>query len=149
MKTASTNHPMSASGHRPATGSTAVHILSLILFAGFAIPVSIVMIDAFWPAGFVLAIVFAAFWPANQLAQQKTIGTEEIAAVVKDLIPTSAEQRSSGNASFDAYRTDVIERLETEQVNFEAFLGRLRDAKDKTEFDQFMEDRAAPQRIED
>ena len=46
--------------------------------------------------------------------------------------------RSTGNAAFDAYKADTLARLEEEQTNFEAFLSRLRDAKDKAEFDQFM-----------
>ncbi|MGL4309164.1 MAG: DUF2852 domain-containing protein [Paracoccaceae bacterium] len=49
---------------------------------------------------------------------------------------------SSGNSAFDAYKADTLRRLEDEQQNFEAFLKRLRDAKDKQEFDSFMEDRA-------
>jgi hypothetical protein len=48
---------------------------------------------------------------------------------------------SSGNGAFDAYKTETLRRLEEEQKSFEAFLDRLRDAKDKAEFDQFMEDR--------
>jgi hypothetical protein len=35
-----------------------------------------------------------------------------------------------------------LRRLEDEQHNFEAFLERLRAAKDKSEFDQFMDDQA-------
>ena len=50
--------------------------------------------------------------------------------------------RSSGNAAFDAYKADTIRRLQEEQDAFEAFLQRLRDAKDKSEFDSFMADRA-------
>ncbi len=50
--------------------------------------------------------------------------------------------RSSGNSAFDAYRNETLRRLEDEQASFEAFLERLREAKDKAEFDQFMEDRA-------
>jgi hypothetical protein len=50
--------------------------------------------------------------------------------------------RSSGNTAFDAYKADTLRRLEEEQEAFEAFLQRLRDAKDKAEFDQFMDDRA-------
>lgn len=50
--------------------------------------------------------------------------------------------RASGNSAFDAYKADTLSRLEDEQTNFEEFLKRLRDAKDKSEFDQFMEDRA-------
>jgi hypothetical protein len=49
---------------------------------------------------------------------------------------------SSGNSAFDSYKADMLRRLETEQTAFETFLQRLRDAKDKSEFDAFMEDRA-------
>ena len=49
---------------------------------------------------------------------------------------------STGNSAFDAYKTDTLRRLEEEQSNFEDFLRRLRESKDKAEFDQFMDDRA-------
>lgn len=49
---------------------------------------------------------------------------------------------SSGNSAFDAYKADTLKRLEEEQEAFSAFLQRLRDAKDKQEFDAFMDDRA-------
>ena len=48
---------------------------------------------------------------------------------------------SSGNRAFDDYRADTLRRLEEEQREFHEFLGRLRAAKDKAEFDQFMADR--------
>lgn len=48
---------------------------------------------------------------------------------------------SSGNAAFDEYREETLRRLEEEQREFREFLGRLRKAKDKQEFDQFMTDR--------
>lgn len=48
---------------------------------------------------------------------------------------------SSGNSAFDSYKADMLRRLENEQSAFETFLQRLRDAKDKSEFDSFMEDR--------
>ena len=51
--------------------------------------------------------------------------------------------RSTGNSAFDAYKADTLRRLEEEQHSFEDFLSRLRDAKDKAEFDQFMNERAA------
>jgi hypothetical protein len=51
--------------------------------------------------------------------------------------------RPSGNSAFDAYKADTLRRLEEEQQAFEEFLERLRAAKDKSEFDQFMDDRAA------
>ena len=53
-----------------------------------------------------------------------------------------AAARPSGNAAFDAYKADTLRRLEDEQSSFEEFLERLREAKDKAEFDQFMDDRS-------
>jgi len=49
---------------------------------------------------------------------------------------------SSGNTAFDAYKEETLRRLEEEQASFEAFLERLREAKDKAEFDQFMDERS-------
>jgi Protein of unknown function (DUF2852) len=48
---------------------------------------------------------------------------------------------SSGNRAFDDYRMETLKRLEEEQREFREFLDRLRFAKDKTEFDQFMAER--------
>ena len=48
---------------------------------------------------------------------------------------------SSGNRAFDEYRAETMRRLEEEQRDFRAFLDRLRNAKDKAEFDQFMAER--------
>ena len=48
---------------------------------------------------------------------------------------------SSGNRAFDDYRTETLRRLEEEQREFKDFLERLRFAKDREEFDQFMADR--------
>jgi hypothetical protein len=48
---------------------------------------------------------------------------------------------SSGNRAFDEYRSETLRRLEEEQREFRDFLDRLRMAKDKSEFDQFMAER--------
>jgi hypothetical protein len=48
---------------------------------------------------------------------------------------------SSGNRAFDEYRSETLQRLEEEQREFREFLQRLRLAKDKAEFDQFMAER--------
>ena len=48
---------------------------------------------------------------------------------------------TSGNRAFDDYRTETLRRLEDEQREFKDFLERLRFAKDKTEFDAFMNER--------
>lgn len=51
--------------------------------------------------------------------------------------------RSTGNAAFDEYREETLRRLEEEAQEFQTFLDRLRKARDKAEFDQFMQDRKA------
>jgi hypothetical protein len=58
---------------------------------------------------------------------------------------------STGNAAFDAYKKEQLERLEAErrkleeeQKAFAEYLVKLREAKDKEEFDRFMSERAAP-----
>ena len=48
---------------------------------------------------------------------------------------------SSGNRAFDDYRAETLKRLEDEQHEFKDFLERLRFAKDRAEFDQFMAER--------
>jgi hypothetical protein len=57
---------------------------------------------------------------------------------------TAPAQPPSGNRAFDDYRTETLRRLEEEQKEFVEYLERLRQAKDKAEFDQFMADRRRP-----
>jgi hypothetical protein len=47
----------------------------------------------------------------------------------------------TGNRAFDEYRAETLRRLEEEQKEFTDFLERLRQARDKSEFDQFMAER--------
>ena len=49
--------------------------------------------------------------------------------------------KSSGNKAFDDYRDETVRRLEDEEREFQAFLDRLRRARDKSEFDAFMAER--------
>ena len=51
---------------------------------------------------------------------------------------------SSGNVAFDEYREETLRRLEDEQKEFGNFLDRLREAKDRAEFEQFMDERRRP-----
>jgi hypothetical protein len=48
---------------------------------------------------------------------------------------------TSGNRAFDDYREETLKRLEEEQREFKDFLARLRFARDRAEFDQFMTER--------
>lgn len=133
-----------AAAHSPAPHDqmpVPVQVLSTLLFAAFAIPVTIVALNVFWPAGVLIAVILAwrgGFAPTGRPQP----APRDMDEAVKSLMPT-AREKSSGNAAFDAYRQDMIDRLEVEQQNFEGFLSRLRDAKDKVEFDAFLDDRAA------
>ena len=129
-----------ASSHGTNSMPVAVQILSTLLFAGFAIAVTIVALNVFWPAGLALAVVLGwrgGFAPGSG----QSIDPAALTEAVKSLSPEAAK-RQSGNASFDRYRSEMLVRLEEEQENFEDFLDRLRAAKDSTEFEQFMDDRA-------
>jgi len=55
--------------------------------------------------------------------------------------PSTASAPSSGNRAFDEYKAETLRRMEEEQKEFGSFLDRLRFAKDKAEFDQFMAER--------
>jgi hypothetical protein len=83
-----------------------------------------------WPLG--LAILFYMIWskrmPGSFFCNRSA--------------PRALSPRSTGNSAFDAYRDNTLARLEDEQAAFNAFLARLRDAKDKTEFDAFMNERS-------
>lgn len=94
-----------------------------------------------WPVGLAL-LAYMIF--AGKFASAPTYGKDSTMFCSRHRhTRDSRVPRSSGNTAFDAYKAETLKRLEDEQEAFEAFLGRLRDAKDKQEFDRFMEDRAA------
>ena len=89
----------------------------------------------FWPAG--LALLFYMIWSKQMFRKSCSRSSHDARRAA------FSAMRPSGNSAFDAYKADTLRRLEEEQHNFEAFLERLREAKDKAEFDQFMEERAS------
>ena len=90
---------------------------------------------AFWPIG--LAILAYMIWSKRMFTGNGTKST----AVRSWSQSRHPAFRSSGNTAFDAYKAETLRRLEEEQDAFQEFLNRLREAKDKSEFDQFMADR--------
>ncbi len=44
----------------------------------------------------------------------------------------------STHSAFEEYRAQTLQRLDQEQREFQEFIARLRAAKDKAEFEQFM-----------
>ncbi|SFC57805.1 DUF2852 domain-containing protein [Tropicimonas isoalkanivorans] len=89
---------------------------------------------AFWPIG--LALLAYMIWSKRMFNGSCRKGRQSRHRHYH------AAMKSSGNSAFDAYKAETLRRLEEEQEAFEAFLQRLREAKDKQEFDAFMDDRA-------
>ena len=68
--------------------------------------------------------------------------------------PPVTASAGSGNAAFDAYKREQMQRLdeerrklEDEQKAFRDFVEKVRRAKDQDEFDRFMAERSAPQTV--
>jgi len=93
-----------------------------------------------WIAAMVLAFIFV--WPVGLALLAYMIWSGKMTCKSNRIERDLHVSRSTGNSAFDTYKADTLRRLEEEQENFEAFLQRLRDARDKAEFDQFMDDRA-------
>ena len=91
---------------------------------------------AFWPIG--LALLAYMIWSKRMISGRNAMTTCGARRAMRTARPT-------GNAAFDQYKADTLRRLQEEQDAFETFLRRLREAKDKAEFDQFMDDRAKRQ----
>ena len=96
----------------------------------------------YWPLGF--AVLAFLFW-SGRMGCWKHGGMSRWQAGANRMAGAGTwwqpQPPSSGNRAFDEYRADTLRRLEEEQREFKDFLGRLRMAKDKAEFDQFMAER--------
>ena len=99
-----------------------------------------------WIAAAVLGLVF--FWPVGLALLAYMIWSKRMFGNCSKSRRSGGHSarwntmKPSGNSAFDAYKEDTLRRLQEEQENFEAFLERLRAAKDKAEFDEFMDERA-------
>lgn len=93
-----------------------------------------------WIVAMVLG--FIAFWPLGLALLTYMIWSNRMFGCSKRSMSTPVT-RSTGNTAFDAYRAETLKRLEDEHREFMDFLARLREAKDKAEFDQFMDKRDA------
>ncbi|MEP4194962.1 MAG: DUF2852 domain-containing protein [Aliishimia sp.] len=90
-----------------------------------------------WPVG--LALLFYMIWSKRMFSKSCRTTARRSTMAMTAMRPT-------GNTAFDTYKSDTLRRLEEEQDKFEEFLERLREAKDKSEFDQFMDERAGAAR---
>ena len=92
-----------------------------------------------WPVG--LAILAYLAWTGRLRAMDGAPG--QWSNLRGGAFPWASPEGAiqSGNQAFDDYRAATLHRLEEEQREFQAYLERLRRARDKTEFDQFMAER--------
>jgi len=104
----------------------------------------------FWPIG--LALLAYLIWSQRRFSKHPDHESRGGNCGNRDMNrdrwqSARTAMRASGNGAFDAYKSETLRRLEEEQHAFDEFLARLRHAKDKTEFDSFMDERAkkAPQ----
>jgi Protein of unknown function (DUF2852) len=100
----------------------------------------------FWPLGLVvlgytIGSGRMACWSHDGGRWQRRMGRMQAAARQWGCGPRRGYRAETGNRAFDEYRAETLRRLEDEQREFMEFLDRLRHAKDKGEFDQFMAER--------
>ena len=85
-----------------------------------------------WPL--VLLVVAGIAWRRQARGWQRA----------QQMSPEGQQRRAfseSGNAAFDAYRAETVQRLDEERARFGEYLERLRKAKDKEAFDSYMAER--------
>lgn len=109
------------------------------------------------PAWIALAVLaFCVWWPLGLATLAFAIGSGRMACGARGRFGrwynTEAgqgcgwrgwrrEEPAGGNRAFAEYRAETLRRLEEEEREFRDFLDRLRLARDKAEFDQFMAER--------
>ncbi len=91
-----------------------------------------------WVAAMILGFIFAG--PLGLVILFYALGTGRMGKC-KNRRYGRHRFHSTGNEAFDSYRDETLKRLEEEQASFRKFMENLRAAKDKAEFDQFMQER--------
>ncbi len=98
-----------------------------------------------WFVAIIAGFIFV--WPIGLALLLYMIGSNRMGnSIGRGKCVTRLNSKTSGNSAFDAYREDTLKRLEEEHEEFLAFLSRLREARDKAEFEQFMTERGAQAR---
>ena len=98
-------------------------------------------LDAWGRPGWIAAMVlgFILFWPIGLFILFHMIRSDRMASA------HHPKRRffggDTGNVAFDEYRRETLRRLEEEREAFTNFLAGLREAKDRAEFEQFMDER--------
>jgi len=113
----------------------------------------------FWPIGLAalaLKLIRGEMWPGAAQSDSPWTAYKAWRGTSGDkpfTMPAAwSNHASTGNAAFDAYKREQLDRLEAErrrledeQKAFGEFLTRLQKAKDQEEFDRFMAERGQAQ----
>ena len=144
-------------GHSSYTRDAALHSISnetpmsiaaklAELGIGAWIALTIIGFILWWPVGLALLALTVG---SGRMAYRNVTRWQEIMELIQDAVDRMGKSGgiswrgppSSGNRAFDEYRAETLRRLEEEHREFKTFLQRLRQSKDKAEFDMFMAER--------
>ena len=124
------------------------HILGFVLTAGLAFAAGALLMGrrGVYAAGTHLKSRYCSWRGDNGRADNGRGENNGFGARFASMFSKSATTRierwnSTGNAAFEAYRSATLTELEQEAAAFRKYLDELRHAKDKSEFDAFLEER--------
>ncbi len=107
-----------------------------------AVAAAVLGFVTWWPIG--LAVIAYIMWGGSI----DDLARDGIAHAKAAFKPAGASSSTTGSTAFDAYRADTLRRLEEEQAEFNGFVTKLREARDREEFERFMADRSTAQEVE-
>ena len=116
------------------------------------IALTVVSFIVFWPIGLALLIYLKwsgrmfcgrryGYWSGSEGRDARHAAREEWRAWKRNARWGRRSGAPSGNVAFDEYREETLRKLDEEQHAFHDYLDKLRSAKDRAEFDQFMRER--------
>ena len=100
---------------------------------------------------FAVIMGFVVWWPLGFLAIGYILWggsidglVDDAASQLKSYMSPARKPAATGNAAFDAYKTQTLKRLEDEEAAFAAHIQKLREARDSEEFERFLSERGNP-----
>jgi hypothetical protein len=115
------------------------------------IALMVVSFIVFWPIG--LGVLAFLLWSgrmgmgrgmcgrSGEMSRWQAKFAEKWERKMGDMGMQAKAYPATGNRAFDDYRAETLRRLEEEAREFRDYLERLRMAKDRAEFEQFMSER--------
>src|SRR5262249_40876114 len=97
-----------------------------------------------WTPLSILAVVarFIIWWPLGLAALAYILWAgpldpllDDGARRLRDTFGARSAPKGSGNVAFDAYKAETLRQLEAQQAQFADYVNRLREARDRNEFE--------------